>query len=81
MADLDTPWDQVYAALPPGWTVGRPSEHHERREWLLYAFDPRERPVVGVRRREWTAVAATEEVVVREMARCLRLLAEGRAPR
>ena len=63
-------------------TVGpRPSYHNERREWLSYAFDPSERPKVGLRSREWTAVAPTEEGVVREMARCLAELAEGRAPR
>ncbi len=46
-----------------------------------YAFDPSERPRVGLRSREWTAVAGSEEGVVRELARCLRLIGEGRAPR
>lgn len=33
----------------------------------MYAFDPAER-AVGIRKREWTAIAQTEEDVVREMA-------------
>ncbi len=47
----------------------------------MYAFDTTERPKVGLRSREWTAVARSEEGVVREMARCLRDLGQGRAPR
>ena len=39
--------------------------------WEQYAFDPSERAQVGVRSRQWTAVAATELEVVRELARCL----------
>ena len=65
----------------PGWYVGRPSEHPERREWVMYAFDPSERPKLGHRSREWTAIADSEEAVVREMARCLREIAAGRPPR
>ncbi len=66
---------------PSGWWVRSPSFHEERGEWVLYAFDPSERPVVGLRKREWQAVALTEEGVVREMARCLREISEGRAPK
>ena len=74
--------------------MGRPKRRHAAwlvrraslfprgtREWLLYAFDPSERPVVGVRKREWTAIAQTEEAVVAEMARCLREISEGRVPK
>ena len=64
-----------------GWYVGQPSYHLERDQWLLYAFDTSERAVVGVRSREWTAIASTEVGVVREMARCLAELREGRAPK
>ena len=40
------------------WLVRRrPSYHHERQQWVLYAFDPSERPIVGSRSREWTARA------------------------
>jgi hypothetical protein len=36
---------------------------------------------VGVRKREWTAIAATEEAVVAEMARCLAEISAGRVPK
>ena len=49
--------------------------------WSLYAFDPREVPKVGLRSREWTAVARTELGAVREMARCLREIGAGRVSR
>jgi hypothetical protein len=44
-------------------------------------LDPAERAVVDVRKREWTAVAQTEEGVVREMARCLAEISAGRVPK
>ena len=47
----------------------------------MYAFDPNERPRVGLRSRESTALGDSEEDVVREMARCLRAITAGRAPR
>ncbi len=81
MTGLQEAWDALLAVLPPGWYIGRASYHDERDEWLLYAFDPTERPVVGVRSREWTAKAATEVDVIREMARCLREIREGRTPK
>jgi len=81
ISDLEEAWNALHDALPKGWYVGRPSYHDERREWVQYAFDPSERAVVGVRSREWTAVASTEEGVVREMARCLRHIGRGEAPR
>jgi hypothetical protein len=81
MDDREQAWDELLAAIPPGWSVGRPSYHDERREWLLYAFDPSERPVVGLRSRQWTAIAESEVGVVREMARCLRAIGAGRVPR
>jgi len=43
----------------------------------VYAFDTTERVAIGKRSREWTAVGQTEVECVREMARCLRILAEG----
>jgi len=79
--DLEGAWDALHASMPAGWQIGRPSEHPERHEWALYAYDPRERPRVGVRSREWIAKASTELGVVREMARCLGEIAEGRAPK
>jgi len=80
-ATLEEAWNAVHDATPAGWHVGRPTYHDERRQWHQYAFDRSERPVVGLRSREWTARAESEEAVVREMARCLRELGEGRAPR
>jgi|AntDryMetagUQ889_1029465.scaffolds.fasta_scaffold47606_1 hypothetical protein len=52
MDDREAAWDELHAAKPPGWWVGRPSHHTERNEWVMYAFDPSERAVVGIRRRE-----------------------------
>ncbi len=66
---------------PPGWYIGRPFLYHERNEWQQYAFDPAERAVVGVRRRERTAIAATEVAVVRQMPRCQREISQGRVPK
>ena len=71
----------LHLATPPGWYVGRPSEHPERGEWVLYAFDTRERPIEGKRSGEWTTVAPTELEVVRSMADCLRELGAGRWPK
>jgi hypothetical protein len=47
----------------------------------MYAYDPAERPVAGSRKREWTAISDSEVGVVREMARCLREIGEGRVPK
>ncbi len=80
-SDREQAWSELHAAKPAGWWVGQPSYHNERREWLLYAFDPSERAVVGVRQREWTAIAESDVAVVREMARCLREIGEGRVPK
>lgn len=71
----------LHAATPPGWYVGRPMYHDERGQWQMYAFDPSERAVMSLRSREWTAVAATEEGVVSEMARCLCEIGAGRLSR
>jgi hypothetical protein len=70
---------KVNASL--GWYVGMPAFYERRDEWQLYAFDPTERPKVGHRSREWTAVAPTQERVVRAMARVLREIGEGRVPK
>jgi hypothetical protein len=80
-SDLEDAWDALHAATPPGWYVGRPSFHPERNEWLLYAFDPAEIGHVGIRKREWTAVASTEAGVVAKMARCLAEIRAGRVPK
>lgn len=80
-AEKAAAWDELHAATPPGWYLGRPSYHDERDEWIMYAFDPSERPKVGLRSREWTTVHPTEIGVVREMARCLREIKQGRVPK
>jgi hypothetical protein len=79
-SEREAAWDALLAVLPTGWYVGRPSYHLKRDKWLLYAFNPSDRAVVGIRSRDWTAIAPTQEGVVREMARCLRELRQGRAP-
>ena len=78
--DLEDAWTDLHDAKPAGWYVGRPSYDERRRVWEQYAFDPSERAHPGVRSREWTAVAPTELEVIRELARCLRLIREGRVP-
>ena len=79
VTDLDAAWNEVHDVKPDGWFVGTPVSI-ERRGWEQYAFDTRERHKHGRRAREWTAVAQSELDVVREMARCLRLIREGEWP-
>ncbi len=45
--ELAAAWASVHDATPPGWHVGRPNLHDERRQWEQYAFDPSERPRGG----------------------------------
>ncbi len=80
VADVEPTWSELHdASRPAGSSGGRATD--EGREWVMYAYDPAERPRVGLRRREWTSVADSEEGVVRGMARCLAELREGRSPR
>ena len=65
MTDLEAAWDEIHDAKPPGWLVGPPMYHEDRRDWEQYGFDTRERPKAGHRSREWTAVAQTELDLVR----------------
>jgi hypothetical protein len=79
--DIEAAWDDLHDARPPGWYVGRPFYRDELRQWEQYAYIPAEsRRGVGHRAHEWTAVAATELEVIREMARCLQLIREGGVP-
>jgi hypothetical protein len=80
-SDRDEAWAHLHDAVPAGWYVGTPVYRVEAQEWALYAFDTREKAHIGRRSREWTAVAPTEAEVVREMARCLREIRAGRAPK
>lgn len=77
---LEGAWDALHAATPPGWYVGRPGQRHGG-QWAIYAFDTAEKAQIGRRSREWTAVGQTEAQCVREMARCLSEIADGRVPR
>ncbi len=79
--DREAAWTELLEAKPPGWWVGSASHHPERQKWLLYAFDPSERPKSGHRSREWEVEGPTEEYVVREMARCLREITAGKVPK
>jgi hypothetical protein len=81
--DLEAAWAELHAANDSlAWFVGRPAfDSHRLVPWAQYAFDPKETPKVGRRSREWTATAHTELECVREMARCLREIGEGRVPR
>jgi hypothetical protein len=80
LSDLEAAWNEIHEANTMGWRVGRPYFHDEVDWWEQYAFDPTERPKVGKRSREWIAAGRTEVDCVREMARCLRDLREGRWP-
>jgi len=73
-------WDELHADTPPGWYAGRLGQRHGG-SWAMYAFDTTEKAHVGRRSREWTAVGQTEAECVREMARCLREISEGRVPK
>lgn len=76
---LEHAWDELHAATPPDWFVGRPGRRHGG-QWAMYAFDTTEKAHIGRRSREWTAVGQTEAECVREMARCLRSLGDGEVP-
>jgi hypothetical protein len=76
---LEAAWAELHAAKPAGWFVVRPV-YIERRGWEQYAFLTIERAKAGHRKHDWTAVAGSELEVVREMARCLRLIGDGRWP-
>ena len=78
---LAAAWEAVHENTPPGWYVGRPSYVDRYRQWNMYAFDPAEKPIVGKRSREWTAVGQTERHCLWVMARCLAEIKAGRWPK
>ena len=80
MTDLEAAWYAVHDNTPEGWYVGRPGYEERYHQSSMYAFDPSEKPVVGKRSREWTAVGRTELECVQVMARRLGELREGRWP-
>lgn len=75
----DEAWNEVLAAKASGSCVGRLAHDDHYRTSEMYAFDQNERAKNGPRKREWTAVGATEEPVIRNMTYCLREIAAGRA--
>ncbi|MFN8621834.1 MAG: hypothetical protein U0869_13970 [Chloroflexota bacterium] len=79
--ELEAAWWELQDATPAGWIVGRPYFHDERNEWEQYARDTIDRPPKRDQIREWIAIGPTEIECVREMARCMREIAEGRPPR
>ena len=78
--ELQVAWNELHDATPPNWQVGLPSQQHGG-SWQMYVFDQTEKPKVGNRSREWTAVGQTEAECIREMARCLREISAGRVPK
>ena len=68
MTDLEAAEDALRAALPRGWVVGRPVEHTGEGRYVIFAYDPAERPKVGKRTRALEVSAPTELDAVREMA-------------
>jgi hypothetical protein len=78
---LKAAWAAVHENTPEGWYVGRPGFEERYNQWSMYAFDPSETPIVGKQSRESTAVGPTDLACVREMARCLAELREGRWPK
>ncbi len=75
-------WAKIHDATPPGWYVGRPGYNDTYRQWEQFVYDdPSARPKVGLRSGEWTAVGTSELHVLREMAKCLRAISDGRVPK
>ncbi len=81
MSELDDAWGEVYAVLPAGWTVTRPTYHLESGGyWVAYCRDTRyrkDKPTPPF----WEAMGPTEADSLRELARCIGELVEGRAPK
>jgi hypothetical protein len=76
----DDAWAELRDDMSAGWFVGRPSHDARRGLREQHAFDPREPAQAGARSLEWTAGAPTQVEVIRELARCLRLIRNGQAP-
>ena len=70
--------EELFEAIPDGWTTGKPSYNPNAHAFEMSAFDQRDKVKVGHRTGAWTAVTPTEDAVVREMARCPREIAAGK---
>lgn len=66
---------------PRAGTSDGPTGTSDTTAGSMYAFDPRETPIVGKRSHEWIAVGPSELRCLQEMARCLAELREGRWPK
>lgn len=49
--ELAAVWDELHAATPLGWFLGRPGQRRGG-QWEQYAFDTTERAHIGRRSRE-----------------------------
>ncbi len=68
-------WDEVYAALPEGWVVQRPSYHPKDSIWAGSARDAR--PPADERPAPIEAYGADETTCLRALAQQLRLRSAG----
>jgi hypothetical protein len=69
--ELEAAWNEVYAALPVGWSAVRPLRHDEERErpWHVVAYDWR---TSSKRRDRVEATGRTEAEALRDLAELLR---------
>lgn len=58
MTEIEAAWDALRDATPPGWHA-EPAYNDYREQWSQWAYDPAEKPHVGHRSRECTAVASS----------------------
>jgi len=81
--DLESAWTELHEANKTlGWFIG-PTTFEPRFEkpWSMWAADMTEKSKLGRRTREWTSIGPTEAACVRNMARALSEISEGRVPR
>ncbi len=80
MSELEYAWNAVWDVLPAGWTVSWPVHHLESGAyWVAYCRDSRyrkDKPTPPF----FEAMGPTEADALRELARCIRELVEGRVP-
>ena len=81
MTDLEAAWDELHDAKPDGWFVGHadvPSSIAASGSSTPSTRGSARRPGTG--RGSGRRSPSSELEVVREMARCLRLIGEGQVP-
>jgi hypothetical protein len=77
---LEDAWAQVYAVLPAEWSVSQPMHRPELGYRVAYCRDTRYRKKKGTPQFV-EAAAPTEEAALRELARCIVEVSEGRVPK